>query len=81
VKGSRYDMNFEIRNDVKHDEYIHMISLKTSVLLAAALQIGAKIRRASDEDAQYLYDFGKNIGIASSNSKTISLIVLEKKIR
>lgn len=63
-EGQQIDMNFESRNDVKHEEYIHMISLKTSVLLAASLQIGAKIGGASDEEAQYLYDFGKNIGIA-----------------
>lgn len=63
-EGQQIDMNFEARNDVKHEEYIHMISLKTSVLLAASLHIGAKIGGATDEDAQYLYDFGKNIGIA-----------------
>ncbi len=63
-EGQQIDMNFETRNDVSHDEYINMIGLKTSVLLAASLQIGAKIGGASDEDAQYLYDFGKNMGIA-----------------
>jgi geranylgeranyl diphosphate synthase type II len=63
-EGQQLDMNFEARNDVKHEEYIHMISLKTSVLLAASLHIGAKIGGASNDDAQYLYDFGKNIGIA-----------------
>ncbi len=63
-EGQQIDMNFEARNDVKHEEYIHMISLKTSVLLAASLHIGAKIGGATNVDAQYLYDFGKNIGIA-----------------
>ena len=63
-EGQQIDMNFEARNDVKHEEYIHMISLKTSVLLAASLHIGAKIGGASIGDAQHLYDFGKNIGIA-----------------
>jgi geranylgeranyl diphosphate synthase, type II len=63
-EGQQIDMNFEARNDVTHEEYIQMISLKTSVLLAASLHIGAKIGGASNEDAQYIYDFGKNIGIA-----------------
>jgi geranylgeranyl diphosphate synthase type II len=63
-EGQQIDMNFEARNDVTHQEYIQMISLKTSVLLAASLHIGAKIGGASNEDAKYIYDFGKNIGIA-----------------
>jgi geranylgeranyl diphosphate synthase type II len=63
-EGQQIDMNFEARNDVTHEEYIRMISLKTSVLLAASLHIGAKIGGSSDEAAQHLYDFGKNIGIA-----------------
>jgi geranylgeranyl diphosphate synthase type II len=63
-EGQQIDMNFEARNDVTHEEYIQMISLKTSVLLAASLHIGAKIGGASNEDAKYIYDFGKNIGIA-----------------
>lgn len=63
-EGQQIDMNFESRMDVSHDEYIHMISLKTAVLLGASLQIGALIGGASQEDAQHLYAFGKNIGIA-----------------
>jgi geranylgeranyl diphosphate synthase type II len=63
-EGQQIDMNFEARNDVTHEEYIQMISLKTSVLLAASLYIGAIIGGASNHDAEHLYDFGKNIGIA-----------------
>jgi len=63
-EGQQYDMEFEHRNDVKEEEYIEMIRLKTSVLLAAALKMGAQLAGASAEDAQNLYDFGVNIGIA-----------------
>jgi geranylgeranyl diphosphate synthase, type II len=63
-EGQQYDMNFERRNDVTLDEYIHMIELKTSVLIAAAFQMGALIGGASDEDSFQLYEFGRNLGIA-----------------
>jgi geranylgeranyl diphosphate synthase type II len=57
-------MNFETQKSVSHDEYLEMIKLKTAVLLGCSLQIGALIGGASNEDAQHLYEFGKNIGIA-----------------
>ena len=63
-EGQQWDMEFETRMDVKVEEYIEMIRLKTSVLLAAALKIGAMLGGASDEDAQKLYDFGVKIGLA-----------------
>ena len=63
-EGQQWDMEFETRMDVKVDEYIEMIRLKTSVLLAAALKIGAILGGASDEDAQKLYDFGVKMGLA-----------------
>ena len=63
-EGQQWDMEFESRMDVKVEEYIEMIRLKTSVLLAAALKIGAMLGGASDEDAQKLYDFGVKIGLA-----------------
>ena len=63
-EGQQYDMEFESREKVAEDEYIEMIRLKTAVLVAASLQIGAWIGGASDEDAQLLYDFGIAIGIA-----------------
>ncbi|WP_370457820.1 polyprenyl synthetase family protein [Dysgonomonas sp. 216] len=62
--GQQYDMEFEKRIDVSVDEYIEMIRLKTAVLLACSLKEGAIIAGASDKDAQYLYDFGINIGLA-----------------
>ena len=63
-EGQQWDMEFETRMDVKVEEYIEMIRLKTSVLLAAALKIGAMLGGASDEDARKLYDFGVKIGLA-----------------
>ena len=63
-EGQQYDMNFETCEEVALDEYFNMIRLKTAVLLGAALQLGAIIGGASDDDAQHLYDFGIAIGIA-----------------
>ena len=63
-EGQQYDMEFENRNDVKEEEYIEMIRLKTSVLLACALKIGAILADASEEDAENLYRFGEQIGLA-----------------
>lgn len=63
-EGQQYDMEFETRNDVKEEEYIEMIRLKTSVLLACALKIGAILADASTEDAENLYKFGEQIGLA-----------------
>ena len=63
-EGQQWDMEFETRMDVKVDEYINMIRLKTSVLLAAALKIGAVLADAPSEDAQKLYDFGVKMGLA-----------------
>ena len=63
-EGQQYDMEFETRNDVKEEEYIEMIRLKTSVLLACALKIGAILADASAEDADNLSKFGEQIGLA-----------------
>lgn len=63
-EGQQWDMDFEIRQDVTVDEYIEMIRLKTSVLLAAALKIGACMADASVEDQNKLYDFGVKMGLA-----------------
>lgn len=63
-EGQQYDMDFEKRDDVTEDEYIEMIRLKTSVLLACALKIGAILGGASQEDAENLYRFGEKIGLA-----------------
>ena len=63
-EGQQYDMDFEHRNDVTEDEYIEMIRLKTSVLLACTMKIGAILAGASKEDADNLYRFGEQIGLA-----------------
>ena len=63
-EGQQYDMTFETRDDVREEEYIEMIRLKTSVLLACALKIGAILGGASASDAENLYKFGEQIGLA-----------------
>lgn len=63
-EGQQYDMDFETRNDVTEDEYIEMIRLKTSVLLACAVKMGAMMSGASEEDAANLYSFGEKLGLA-----------------
>ena len=63
-EGQQYDIDFETRNDVSEDEYIEMIRLKTSVLLACALKIGAVLAGALKADADNLYKFGEQIGLA-----------------
>ena len=63
-EGQQWDMEFETRNDVTVPEYMEMIRLKTSVLLSAALKIGAVLGGASEDDARKLYDFGIKMGLA-----------------
>jgi len=63
-EGQQYDMNYETQKIVEVDDYIEMIRLKTAVLIAAALKIGAITAEASPEDAKNIYDFGINIGLA-----------------
>ena len=63
-EGQLYDMEFEKRNDVTVNEYLNMIRLKTAVLLAASLKTGAIIGGANKKDADLLYEFGENIGLA-----------------
>jgi len=62
-EGQQYDMNFESRLDVTEEEYIEMIRLKTSVLIASAFKIGAVIAGANSEDADNIYNYGINIGL------------------
>lgn len=62
--GQQLDIDFETRNDVTIPEYIKMISLKTSVLVAAALKMGAIVAEANEEQANNLYSYGLNLGIA-----------------
>jgi len=63
-EGQQLDMNFEDRLHVSEAEYLHMIELKTAVLIAASLKIGAILGGASEKDAGDLYDFGRNLGLA-----------------
>lgn len=63
-EGQQYDMDFETRTDVTEAEYIEMIRLKTSVLLACAVKMGAILAGASDDDAASLYAFGEKLGLA-----------------
>lgn len=63
-EGQQQDMNFETEENVTVPKYLKMIENKTAVLLAASLKIGALIGNASKEDADNLYEFGRNIGIA-----------------
>ena len=62
--GQQYDLEFEKRESVAEAEYLEMIRLKTSVLMAASLKMGGVMAGASDEDLQNLYDYGETMGLA-----------------
>lgn len=62
-EGQQYDMNFEQQQLVSEEEYLYMISLKTSVLLGFSLELGAILGGAEEKNARLLYEFGKNIGM------------------
>ena len=63
-EGQQLDMEFEQRDDVSIEEYIEMIRLKTAVLLGGAMKLGAIVGGANSLDADLLYSFGENLGIA-----------------
>jgi len=63
-EGQQYDMNFEVQEKVSISDYLNMIRLKTAVLLAGSLKVGALIGNANTKDAENLYQFGENLGIA-----------------
>ena len=63
-EGQQLDVEFEKRNDVTEDEYIEMIRLKTSVLLACACKVGAIMAAAPAEDIENMYKFGEKLGLA-----------------
>lgn len=63
-EGQQYDMDFEHRNDVAEEEYIEMIRLKTSVLLACSMQIGAILAGAEQSEGKTLYTIGESLGLA-----------------
>jgi len=64
LEGEEIDIEFETRNDVTEEEYMEMIRLKTSVLLAYALKIGARLAGASEADQTHMYNFGEKMGLA-----------------
>lgn len=63
-EGQQYDMDFEFLETVPAERYLRMIELKTAVLIAACLKMGAYIGGATDKDSDNLYEFGRNLGIA-----------------
>lgn len=63
-EGQQLDMEFEQRDDVSIEEYLEMIRLKTAVLLGGAMKLGAIVGGSSEEDAELLYRFGENLGVA-----------------
>ncbi|KAA5827695.1 polyprenyl synthetase family protein [Algibacter amylolyticus] len=63
-EGQQYDVDFEIRNDVTIPEYLKMIEYKTAVLVGAAMKMGAIVAKASVEDQNNIYEFGRFLGIA-----------------
>ena len=63
-EGQQYDVDFETREDVTIPEYLKMIEYKTAVLVGAAMKMGAIVAETSDENANLIYDFGLNLGIA-----------------
>ncbi len=62
-EGQQLDMNFETSNQVTIADYLHMIELKTAVLLGCSLKIGALLGGASDADADHLYEYGRHVGV------------------
>jgi geranylgeranyl diphosphate synthase type II len=64
IEGQTMDLDFETRTDVTVEEYLKMIELKTSVLIAAAIRMGAQIGGASARNAEAMYQFGLNLGIS-----------------
>jgi geranylgeranyl diphosphate synthase type II len=63
-EGQQYDVDFETREDVTIAEYLKMIEFKTAVLVGAAMKMGAIVAQTSEENANLIYDFGLNLGIA-----------------
>ncbi|WP_179021193.1 polyprenyl synthetase family protein [Winogradskyella forsetii] len=63
-EGQQYDIDFETRDDVTISEYLKMIEYKTAVLVGAAMKMGAIVAKASDEDQNSIYEFGRLLGIA-----------------
>ena len=63
-EGQQYDVDFETRSDVTEEEYLHMITYKTAVLVGAAFQMGAIIANQDTKEQEAIYNYGKLLGIA-----------------
>lgn len=63
-EGQQYDMNFETDNDISINDYLEMIRLKTAVLLACSLKMGALLAKAPESASDMIYSFGQNLGMA-----------------
>lgn len=63
-EGQQWDVDFETRKDVTIPEYLKMIEYKTAVLVAAAMKMGAIVAKTSEKEADFIYDFGLNLGLA-----------------
>ena len=63
-EGQQLDMDFEKKEEVRFEEYIHMINLKTSVLLGASLKMGAILGGAGERNQNFMYEFGRKLGLA-----------------
>jgi len=63
-EGQQWDVDFEKRNDVTIPEYLKMIEYKTAVLVAAAMKMGAIVAKTTEKEADFIYDFGLNLGLA-----------------
>ena len=79
-QGQQLDMDYEKKDFIVEEDYIHMIKLKTAVLIAASLKIGAFIGGADEKEIKLLYDFGENIGLAFQIQDDILDIWSDEKV-
>ena len=79
-QGQQLDMDYEKKDFIVDEDYIHMIKLKTAVLIAASLKIGAFIGGADEKETKLLYDFGENIGLAFQIQDDILDIWSDEKV-
>jgi len=78
-EGQQFDMNFETSKQVSIPDYLEMIRLKTAVLFASSLKIGAMIGKAPEEEALKLYHFGENLGLAFQLTDDLLDVYAEKE--
>ncbi len=79
-EGQQSDMDFEIEENVTEAQYMEMIRLKTSLLLSCSLKIGAQLAGAPDHDAQLLYQFGKDVGLAFQLQDDLLDVYADEKV-